>query len=596
MSLTRKTLSIYWKYTNRYSLLFWCGTIGSSLGVISQDIIPPVIVAKTFSKLQVAYATHSSLRFSTFVPYFIIFLISELLGLIFWRVQSFCVWSFEIKSKQDLAIDVYDHLQNQGQKFHSDRFGGGLVSQTNKFLGAYERLMDEFIWSVVSGLTALLVSLGVLFFVSYKYALVLTFITSIYMYVMSKRMKKQMPFNIDETERESDQTAALADAITNVSTIRAFASEEHELERFSGIAGKLKSSYDRLSIEVLKTEALSHFQTNGFQIVAFLFGLIAITSFRANVSVLYLVLAYTQGIVGRLWQFGRIVRNINRGFGDAAEMTQILEIETEIQDPEKPEKVTIHRGKIEFNNVTYFYSENKEVPLFDSINFAIKPGEKVGLVGKSGGGKTTITRLLLRFMDIQKGEILIDGQNIANLRQKDLRTHIAYVPQEPMLFHRSLMDNIRYGNPDASEQEVMAIAKLANAHDFIEKLPNGYETLVGERGVKLSGGQRQRVAIARAMLKNSPILVLDEATSALDSESEVLIQDALWKLMENRTAIVIAHRLSTIQKMDRIIVLDQGKIVEQGTHKELIRADGEYAQLWAHQSGGFKDTTPKPSI
>jgi ATP-binding cassette subfamily B protein len=193
-------------------------------------------------------------------------------------------------------------------------------------------------------------------------------------------------------------------------------------------------------------------------------------------------------------------------------------------------------------------------------------------------------------MDIDKGAVEIDGQDIRDITQRSLRFHIAYVPQEPLLFHRSLMENIRYGRPEASDEEVVAVAKLAHADDFINTLPRGYDTLVGERGVKLSGGQRQRVAIARAMLKNAPILLLDEATSALDSESEVLIQDALWKLMEGRIAIVIAHRLSTIQKMDRIIVLDEGKIIEQGSHKELLRNDNTYARLWAHQSGGFLES------
>lgn len=211
----------------------------------------------------------------------------------------------------------------------------------------------------------------------------------------------------------------------------------------------------------------------------------------------------------------------------------------------------------------------------------------MALVGHSGGGKTTITMLLLRFMDIDRGQIRIDGQNIATVKQRQLRSSIAYVPQDPALFHRTLTENIRYGKLDASQEEVVRVAKMAHAAEFIDKLRHGYETLVGERGVKLSGGQRQRIAIARAMLKNAPILVLDEATSALDSESEKLIQDVLWKLMEGRTAIVIAHRLSTIQRMDRIVVLKEGKIVEQGTHQELLQKAGVYAKLWAHQSGGF---------
>jgi ATP-binding cassette subfamily B protein len=286
-------------------------------------------------------------------------------------------------------------------------------------------------------------------------------------------------------------------------------------------------------------------------------------------------------------QFSRLIRNVNRSLGDSAEMTEIMRIQPEIKDPAEPEEVRIGRGEVSFDEVVFAYPENTTDPLFEALSLKIKPGEKVGLVGPSGGGKTTITKLLLRFMDIESGEIAIDGQNIAAIKQSDLRSRIAYVSQEPILFHRTLAENIGYGNLQADQATIEAAAKMANAHEFITQLPHGYETLVGERGVKLSGGQRQRVAIARAMLKNAPILLLDEATSALDSESEVLIQDALWKLMEGRTAIVIAHRLSTIQKMDRIIVLDEGKIIEQGSHQELLRNDSTYARLWTHQSGGF---------
>jgi ATP-binding cassette subfamily B protein len=245
------------------------------------------------------------------------------------------------------------------------------------------------------------------------------------------------------------------------------------------------------------------------------------------------------------------------------------------------------KGAIEMRDVTFRYSDNEGEHLFKDFNLKIASGEKVALVGHSGGGKTTVTKLLLRFMDIDGGEILIDGQNIARTSQHDLRSAISYVPQEPLMFHRSLADNIKYGRLEATQDEVVKIAKLAHADKFIRELKDSYDTLVGERGVKLSGGQRQRIAIARAMIKDAPILVLDEATSALDSESEKYIQDALWKLMEGRTAIVIAHRLSTVQKMDRIIVLSEGEIAEQGTHKELIKQNGIYASLWSHQSGGF---------
>jgi ATP-binding cassette subfamily B protein len=250
--------------------------------------------------------------------------------------------------------------------------------------------------------------------------------------------------------------------------------------------------------------------------------------------------------------------------------------------------VRISKGAVTFENVSFTHAGADDA-IFENFELTIQPGEKIGLVEHSGSGKTTFTRLLLRFSDIDSGQILIDGQNIAHITQDDLHRHIAYVPQEPLLFHRSIAENIAYGKAEADQAEIEKVAKLAHAAEFIETLPKGYETLVGERGVKLSGGQRQRVAIARAMIKDAPILVLDEATSALDSESEKLIQSALWKLMEGRTAVVIAHRLSTIQKMDRIVVLDNGKIVEQGSHKNLLQKNGTYAALWAHQSGGFID-------
>jgi ATP-binding cassette subfamily B protein len=304
---------------------------------------------------------------------------------------------------------------------------------------------------------------------------------------------------------------------------------------------------------------------------------------------LYILISYTQNITNQLWQFSRLIRNVNRSLGDSVEMAEILNIEPTVKDKDQPEKSRIIRGEVVFKDIVFAYPENQDQPLFNDLNLKIKPGEKVGLVGPSGSGKTTITQLLLRFIDVESGAILIDGQNIANIRQTDLRSHIAYVSQEPILFHRTLAENISYGDQTANQKVVEGVAKMANAHSFIIQLPLKYNTLVGERGVKLSGGQRQRIAIARAMLKNAPILVLDEATSALDSESEALIQDALWKLMEGRTAIVIAHRLSTIQKMDRIIVLDDGKVVEQGSHKELLAKNGTYAKLWARQSGGFME-------
>lgn len=584
---TWQTLRIYWRYTWRYPTDFLVGSIGAGLAVITQGMVPPLIIARTFSKLQFAYARHQTLHFSEFLPYFVWFTAAMLAGVVFWRLQSYYVWQLEIKVRRDQANDVYDHLQAQSQRFHADRFGGALVSQTNKFVNSYERLMDDFIWNIVPSLVTLVAAVAVLAYISYPYALALLALTVVYLLIMSRRVIRQMPYNIDQATADSLQTAALADAITNLNTIRAFAGEKYETKRFHGVTDRTYKAYRKLSIEVFKTEALSHFQTNGFQIAALFGGLVAVTTYHTNVSLLYLVISYTQNLVNQLWQFSRIMRNLNRSFGDAAEMTEILGVQPEIKDPAGRKKLRVPRGEVRFDNVSFAYPENRNEPLFKRLSFKIKAGEKVGLVGPSGGGKTTVTTLLLRFMDVQQGVISVDGQDIATVSQRDLRSHIAYVPQEPILFHRSLAENIAYGAPGSEQAAIEAVAKMAHADEFISQLPEDYKTFVGERGVKLSGGQRQRVAIARAMLKNAPILVLDEATSALDSESEVLIQDALWKLMESRTAIVIAHRLSTIQKMDRILVMEDGQIVEEGSHKELLARDGVYAKLWAHQSGGF---------
>jgi ATP-binding cassette subfamily B protein len=279
-----------------------------------------------------------------------------------------------------------------------------------------------------------------------------------------------------------------------------------------------------------------------------------------------------------------MLRDINQGFGDAHEMTLILDEESSVLDAPRAKKLKVASGTIDFNQISFTHADGNS-PVFSDFSLSVKAGERIGLVGQSGSGKTTLTKLLLRFADVQVGEVLIDGQDITQVTQESLRRSIAYVPQEALLFHRSIRENIAYGKLNATDQEVIRAAKQANAWEFIKDLPNGLDTLVGERGVKLSGGQRQRVAIARAIIKDAPILVLDEATSSLDSESEGLIQDALYRLMKGRTAIVIAHRLSTVAKLDRIIVLKNGQIVEDGPHAKLLRSDQEYAKLWNHQAG-----------
>jgi len=399
--------------------------------------------------------------------------------------------------------------------------------------------------------------------------------------------RKMAALSTAESQASTISTGRLADTITNIAAVKSYAREEDELAAYVDTV----DTWRKRSLATMR--GFLGVSTGYSSMIMVLNSLALVTALIATghhliaAGTVYLAITYTFTVARQLWETNQIGRNYNRIMGDAYDMVQILDLEPEITDPGKPETSKILHGSITFKDVTFGHDGGQR-PLFNHLDMHIKPGEKVGLVGHSGSGKTTLTRLLLRFSDIRSGAITIDGQDIRSITQADLRQHIAYVPQEPLLFHRSIAENIAYGEPNASQEAIEAAAKMASAHDFIISLPDGYETLVGERGVKLSGGQRQRIAIARAMLKNAPILALDEATSALDSESEVLIQAALWKLMEGRTAIVIAHRLSTIQKMDRIIVLDKGKIVEEGSHKELIsKPNGTYAKLWAHQSGGF---------
>jgi ATP-binding cassette subfamily B protein len=507
-------------------------------------------------------------------------------GIAGWRLNIWLIWNLEMNVIRDMAKRIFDHLINLDANFHANRFGGSLVSQTNKLLGSYIRFADAILFNLYTLVIALFATIIILGPTVPIYAAMLIILTVVFISGTVLFSKPVRIANTRQAEQESRQTGQLADAITNIMAVKSFASENYESGLYWQEASKTKEATKKEMNVTMYRETFSATLTSLVGIGSLVIAVFGTRYFGADIATLFLIVSYTSVVGMRLWEFQNVLRQVNRALGDASDMVKILQIEPEIKDPKKPEKFNIQRGSIEFDGVKFIHPE-AEGPLFKNFSLKIKQGEKIGLVGHSGSGKTSLTKLILRFSDIQEGTISIDGQDITKITQHDLRSHIAYVPQEPLLFHRSLAENIAYGNPEATQQEIEGVAKLAHAHEFIEKLPEKYETLVGERGVKLSGGQRQRVAIARAMLKNAPILLLDEATSALDSESEVLIQDALWKLMQNRTAIVIAHRLSTIQKMDRILVLDDGEIVEQGSHKELLRKDGVYAKLWSHQSGGF---------
>jgi ATP-binding cassette subfamily B protein len=393
---------------------------------------------------------------------------------------------------------------------------------------------------------------------------------------------------VDIREAASNVLAGhLADSIANAETVRAFAREPDEARihtrNVADFGAKTLRSWDYQNINVDLITSPLYVLTNTLGLIVALH--IGGRS-GSSLEVVFLTFSYYTAVTRVVWDFNRVYRNLESALTDAAQFAELLLDPPSVVDAGSPLPFVPSQHGIEIREVDFRYSPEQAL-LFRNFSFQIDPGARVGLVGRSGGGKTTLTRLLLRFSDVERGEIRIGGHRIDSISQADLRSSIAYVPQDPAMFHRSIADNIRIGRPDATDGEVRQAAGLAHAAEFIEALPAGYETLVGERGIKLSGGQRQRVAIARAILKNAPILVLDEATSSLDSESEGRIQEALWTLMAGRTAIVIAHRLSTVKRMDELVVLDQGGIIERGTHDELLTRGGTYASLWSHQSGGF---------
>lgn len=505
---------------------------------------------------------------------------------VMFRIGDYYMIKSQSKVLEDLTNYSLYKLQNHSYSFFTNTFSGSLIAKSKRFIHAFETLHDQFVYSLWFGGISLVSSTVVLLY--YSPTLGLTFFLWLVSYIamIAYLIKIQIPKSLQEAAADTRVTAHFSDVISNFFTIKMFGTRTREETSF-----KKTAQYQE---EKRRVAWMQHgfwnslFQGININFFTVIFIAVAIWLWLGGVisaGTIVLLQIYIINGFDVVWGISKNVVRVSTALTDANEMVEIFDRKVGVPDPVSPEKIAMPKGDIVFDKVHFVYEGKTKV--FSGLNLHIRSGEKVALVGHSGAGKTTITKLLLRFRDIEDGSITIDGQNIAYVAQNDLRQKISYVPQEPLLFHRTIKENIAYGKPSASMKEVIAVAKKAHAHEFIEKLPKSYYTLVGERGVKLSGGERQRVAIARAMLKNAPIIMLDEATSSLDSVSEGKIQDALWKLIEGKTTIVIAHRLSTIQKMDRIIVFDQGRIKEEGTHQELLQQNGIYAQLWHSQVGGF---------
>ncbi len=503
------------------------------------------------------------------------------------RVIDWLDWSLDAKGGRYLSNLAFEAVINQSMTFHSNHFSGSLTSQANKLSNAFIGLKSNFVWDMYPLILIVVFSIISTFMVCPPFAGILLAFAIAYVVVATVTFYKTRNVDAGLATAENKQTGQLADAVTNVLSVKSYAREKFEKKRFKKSTDATHdATFGVAKVSMWRNFSLDLVGTTTFMIVLILV-IMSHNLFGATVANMVFLFSVSNTMLSQIWRVNHILRSINNALGNANEMVEILDTPYIIDDKSDKELI-VKNASVDFEHIKFQHEEQKE-PLFNDFTLSVPAGQSVGLVGVSGSGKTTLTKLLLRFADVNAGAIFVDGEDVRDVTQRSLRKNIAYVPQESSLFHRSVFENIAYGKVGATKEEVARAAKLANADDFIRKLPEGYETMVGERGVKLSGGQRQRIAIARAILKDAPILVLDEATSALDSESEALIQDALKNLMKDRTSLVVAHRLSTVAGLDRIVVLKEGEIMEEGTHQELLKKGGEYQKLWSRQSGAFLD-------
>ena len=586
-STTRRTLHYYWLVTRRHFGLFALLVFSTLFFGGFQTYMNPFVMGLIVDRVSAAPVAADQV-FVVFGPYIAALVLVNICGQTCSKLQDYSLWKLEIAVSYDLATMSFDALSNQSMTFHSNRFGGTLVSQTSKFMAAYNQLVEALVHPflpVFGSVVFVCVLLGprVPLYVVILMALFAVYATV--SYIMYKRI---LHLNEKAAKAQNDLSGELSDAVTNILTVKTYGREDYE-----------RSLFDTANREVvlrdskrMRSSLVRGVITAGIAVVIMSVVAVFISGgnawFGITPGTLVMMFTYTYTMTLQFNFINSGLQRFNRAFGDASGMTQVLDEPRLVADAPDAKPLVVREGAIDFQDIGFSYEDGGvRTKVFEGLDLHIPAGQRVGLVGMSGAGKTTLTKLLLRLSDIQEGRILVDGQDVSACTQQSLRRSIAYVPQEALLFHRSIAENIAYGRPDATMDEIREAARRANALEFIERLPQGFDTITGERGNKLSGGQRQRVAIARALLADCPILVLDEATSALDSESEHLVQDAFATLMRGRTCIVVAHRLSTVASLDRIVVLADGKVIEDGPHDELIAAGGEYAHLWSRQTGAY---------
>lgn len=586
-SLTRRTLHYFWHVTRAHMGLFIALQCSTFAYVALLSYGNPYIMSLVVDRVSAGPVAADQV-FEVFLPYVVALIVVNVLGQTASKLQDYTLYKLEIAASYDLSTMCFDALCNQSMSFHSNRFGGTLVSQTTKFLSAYNLVLENLNFPFMPVLCSVVFTCGILAPRVPAYVVILMVLLAVYAIVSYYLYKRILALNEQAAGAQNQLSGELSDSVANILSVKTYGREDYERGLFDQFNREVVHRDSKRMRASLVRGVITAAITVVIMSVVAVFIAGGNAWFGITPGTLVVMFTYTYTITNQFNFINNGLQRFNRAFGDASGMTAVLDEPRLVADkPDAPDLV-VRDGAISFHDIGFYYTDgDTQTQVFNDFNLDIPAGQRVGLVGMSGSGKTTLTKLLLRLADIQEGSICVDGQNIAEMTQQSLRRQIAYVPQEALLFHRSIAENIAYGKPEATEAEIREAARLANALDFIEKLPQGFETITGERGVKLSGGQRQRIAIARALLANCPVLVLDEATSALDSESEHLVQDALTTLMKGRTCIVVAHRLSTVASLDRIVVLSEGRIVEDGSHEQLLDHGGEYAHLWDRQTGAY---------
>lgn len=501
------------------------------------------------------------------------------------RTMGFLMAKGIPKLEADIRMGMFEHIQRHSPRYFNDRFAGSLANKITDMTTQVVAILQELVWPILPALVTILFGAIILFFINPVFASILLGWIGVHLGICLFFTRSCDQLEHVHGEARTTLLGKIVDSFTNNFAINLFFRFSHERKLIAPFQLKeQKTNVEArryvekmrccLSLSFILGPTLG---INGFLLHYWIAG---------NISTGQMVQVFNTvwNLTVVMWTVGCSFPLLFQSFGTLRQAYSVMTDPEDLGDKERAENLAVKRGEITFKNVSFHFGDHK---LFENKQVEIRGGEKVGLVGYSGAGKSTFINLILRFFPLEKGEISIDGHNIAEMTLESLRRQIALIPQDPVLFHRTIRENISFGKPGASEGEILEAAHLAHCDEFIKKIPNGYDATVGERGTKLSGGEKQRVAIARAILADAPILILDEATSALDSITERFIQDSLDTLMQGRTTLVIAHRLSTLSRMDRILVFDQGKIVEEGTHTLLLRKEGHYANMWKMQVGGF---------